>query len=77
MFRVGRSLELDTFSAMVVTFQTRSIVRVSRVPFSISDYVSRSVTFHGTLIMEERVRAAFVRVFSLLLTAFLVKCVLY
>ncbi len=41
----GRSMDLDTFSAMIVTFQIRSSSRALRVPFAMSDYVGSSVTF--------------------------------
>jgi len=47
---LGRSMDLDTFSAMVVTFQIRSVLRVLQVPSAMSGHVGRSVTFHGTLI---------------------------
>jgi hypothetical protein len=45
MFRVGRSIVYDTFFAIVATIQTRPILRVSREPFAICDYVDFQVTF--------------------------------
>jgi hypothetical protein len=63
-------MDLDTFSAMVVTFQIRSILRPLQVPLAMCDYVGRSVTFHGHFNMKERTEAALVRVPSVALTDF-------